>query len=284
MNSYTHIRIDKRIFVSAVMMAFCVFTPTELMAQRFAIQAQGGPKWAARLHEQLTQKLNEKKAEAENRMASLLADIDRACDLSDAQLKKLTVASKGAVKSYMAAATKNVVSSTKQAGFKFDPDNPPDANEEEENEKFVPGRNFVMLDLNPDAKNKDAEYQTIWTSTIKKTLSEQQTKKLDSWLDQRKSFIRNSAVDNFIAKVDLKLLLSRDQREKLTVWVDKNHGQQLAERIASPPVQNQGVIFLGQGQAIIQPDATIHLEVAAILSDSQQNQWLRSFQPELDRN
>lgn len=218
-------------------------------------------------------------------MASLLADIDRACDLSDAQLKKLTIASKGAVKSYMTVATKKVVSSTKQVGFEFDPDNPPNVDEDEEDKVgFVQGRGFVMLDLSRDTENNDAEDQSIWTSTIKKTLSEQQSEKLKSWVDQRKSFVRKCAVDAFIAKVDLKLLLSTDQREKLTVWVDMNYGRHLATRLETPPIQDRGIVVLGQGQIVNELDANIPREVALILSESQQNQWIRSVQPDLDRN
>ena len=285
MNAHLRIRrFANGIVAIALITTILGFAPTELLAQQFAIRAQGGPKWEAKLHEELMQQLSREKTDAESRIVSLLAEVDQVCDLSDVQSKKLMVASKGAIESYMASETKKIADATKDAGFDFDPDNPPKTKEAEDDKiKLNQARGFVMLDLTKKKKNSDVEHQRIWINALEKTLSDQQNKKLEASLEQRKNSLRKFAVNAFIAKVDLKLLLSLDQREQLTVFVDKHHGQQLAEELETPKIQNQGVMILGEGQATISPDANIHSEVAAILSQSQRNQWIRSFRPELDR-
>ncbi len=142
---------------------------------------------------------------------------------------------------------------------------------------------LLVLDLDLVKKNDRIEHTKVGINPPVKICSQQQTERFDAWVDQRNRSIRNSAVDAFIAEVDLKLWLAPDQKDMLTVWIDKKHGQQVERRLESPQTQRQDIVMLGRESVKIRQDSNIRREVAAILRESQQNQCIRSIEPELDR-
>lgn len=267
--------------VAVAILVFCM--SADLSAQRIIAQGAASPKRDKLLYEQYTKQLKQKKKAAENRIAMRLADIDSACQLTDAQQKKLIVASKGAVKSFMTKATAETKKAARQIGFKFEPDNPPKVPEEDDDDKNLAiGQIFIEREVANDASVLKVENEKIWRMTIKKILNEDQKKRLQPWTEERAIARQKAAVGNFIARVDLKLLLSPEQREKLTEWIDKKYGERLAANIDNGThLEVRGFVQLNQNQDF--PPAVLNKTVAKILSRPQRDVWSMTFQKELNR-
>ena len=260
----------------------CLLTQLEVSAQQFIVQQPVGNDRDTVLYNQFTQQLDLKRQAAERQIELCLADIDQACQLSASQRKKLEIAGKGAVKSHMTSVTEQIKKSAQQVGFDFEPGDPPekvDDDGEGEN-KVIPAQRVFVMNA-PGAMNQDeesVEQEKIWEMSVKKVLTEVQDQKLQSWLGQRKRHIEKAAVDSFVARVDQQLLLSPDQRTKLTAWIDGNYAQKLSEK---SQVRVQGFVVLNRNQ-VDQP-ASIKGPVADILTESQRGAWEKSFQEELDQ-
>jgi hypothetical protein len=271
-----------RTFAFSMAIMLCLLTQFEVSAQQFIVQQPVGNDRDTVLYERFTQQLDLKRQAAESRIELCLADIDHACQLSDAQRKKLEIACKGAVNSHMTSATEQIKKSAKQVGFDFEPGNPPEKVDDdgEKNNNVVRAQNVFVMN-GPGAigqGEKAVEQEKIWKLSVKKVLTEEQDQKLQSWVSQRKRNTEKAAVNSFVARVDQQLLLSPNQRTKLTEWIDENYAQKLSEK---SQVRVQGFVVLNRGQN--DRSASIQGPVAAILTESQRDAWEKSFQKELDQ-
>ena len=261
--------------------------PSEAAAQAMAFVGGGGNKKAT--YDQYMSQLNNKRAAAEERIAVRLSDIDLACQLDDGQKKKLEVASKGAVNSYMKGVVKQLIKNAKRGNFDFEPDNPPVEDEGEEEEDQVQIRQvnrFVFLNGAPFGVQQEptVEQEKIWGNSLDKTLTLEQVEKLTTWRNERNRSNRTAAVNHFVARVDLSLLLTFEQREKLIVWVDESYGERLSGTLGQNPNPARRVVVIGRniGGAPDSPRET-KPAVAEILNEPQQKVWAKSFQNELDQ-
>ena len=230
-------------------------------------------------YNQLNEYLEGKLVAARNRIQSQLLDIDRACELSPKQRTRLEVAGKGAVVSYSDKVTEEVKQSAKEMGFEFKKGKPPKEDPDEKDD--AGGARFRVMNFNNalDAGNNLAvDTERIWVASVKKTLTEAQAEKLKVWTNARQKMIREAAVDHLIAKVDLKMFLSREQIQKLKAYVDREYGSQLVEQMKTPPKQNRRVLGFQQQK----PNVTVDDAVKEILSDSQLEIWKMDFQDDLD--
>ncbi len=253
---------------------------SDLTAQQFIVGQPVGKNRDAALYEQFMQQLQLQKLAAENRIDFCLNDIDHACQLTDVQRRKLVVAGKGAVESYMTTETEQIKKSAQQVGFDFEPGSPPEkVNEEKEQANALPAQNVfamnVVQGMNPE--DNTVEQQKIWKLSIQKVLTEEQDRKLQSWVSQRQRRLEQAAVDGFVARVDRELLLSPEQREKLTAWIGETYATQLAKKSED---RQMGFVVMNIGQGEQSP--AVNGIVAAILTESQRNVWATSFQTELD--
>ena len=189
----------------------------------------------------------------------------------------------------MVAATKQIVETSKQMGFEFDPDEEPKEEKEDDDAPNQMGMMAMPFFGGMGAGNpNDVEKNKVWKSAIKKVLTEEQAAKWNAWVKDREAFLQRVAVNGFIAKVDRKLLLSPEQREKLTAHVDSKHGKKLAKQAADQDANQFGmnVFFAGAMAAQFGGNEDNEKEedpVQSILNESQYEQWKEAFVPQLDQ-
>lgn len=242
------------------------------------------------------------KERLEREIAFLIGDMKRTCELSDAQVRKLQLAGKGAVASAMEKfeeQQKKMRVMMQQLGGPFavpepagqdedeeeekeDADVEEAGNEDGENEIRVAGGLAQALNLTtlgtPGQTNTSPTKEPRWAKAVQSVVSKEQREKYAETVKQRAAFIRKSAVSVFIAKVDQKLLLSKDQREKLTTLVDEGFGKEFAARVS----QNQSGMLWVQNAAGGKPPIA-HDKLKKFFSSQQLSEWKASFEHELNR-
>ena len=223
--------------------------------------------------------LGSAKASAKTRLQVRIDDINRACELSEAQVKKLGIASKGAVIAMTDQMKKVYVEQAARVGFKFDPDAEPEAAAADGNADVLQPINFAVPVSQNNPLGSEIEKERIWVNTLKKVLSEEQSKKWNAWQESRVAFEREAAVRNFVVSADRALLLSPKQREALIQYVDTNYGEKLG--IQSGLMFGPFVGGFGARNPVgeTEPDH----ELASVLSESQLESWTQTFQVRLDR-
>lgn len=244
------------------------------------------------MKKQFVDSLAQKKLSAENRIQSRIADIDRACDLTEMQEKKLAIASKGAINAFLEKEKKSIEQQAKAMGIDLDfdeLDTEEPEEDEEDNDNNAAGGAAMMVRAfalgGPFGNgNTNVENSKIWKTAIKKVLSEDQSKKWDEWQEQRDAYQRRVAVEQFVAKVDRKLLLSPEQREELAKYVDEKHGKKLHEQATSGNQNGLGMNVVINGR-FGGPNAADNEEademLKEILTESQLQEWQESFEREL---
>lgn len=280
-----------RLFCFLTLICLSLAVAQQANAQQVWINGNGGGNANDAMRKQFMDALEKNKLAAENRIASRIADIDRACQLSDEQKRKLQIASKGAVKSSMTKAKKQMMETAKQMGINFDPDKPEEPKEAEEEgeddeEGLVERRaNFAIFPgMFGSQDANDIENEKLWKSALQKTLTKEQNDKLTQWQDQRKKYQRQVAVGNFVAKVDRELLLSPEQREKLTSAVDEKYGENLLKNALANNSQQLGRFVFAANVAVAGGEAPEEEKddlVSGILTPSQTQQWQEKFAQEL---
>ncbi len=256
---------------------FVLASSSPLQAQFFG---DGGDQ-EEMMRKQFRESLKQQKVALENWIISRIADIDRACELSDSQKQKLSIASKGAVKASMPDAKKNIAQEAKDMGFEFDPDEAPEEENEDENENENEAAMMAQeffFDGMMGGQTIQVEKNKVWKSAVKKVLNEEQTTKWKDWVEQRGVYQRRVAVENFIAKVDRKLLLAPEQRDELLKYVNESYGKELYEQ-QSQTDSSYGIMVISNGGSAALNDADEALK--KILSESQLTEWMQSFEGQL---
>lgn len=231
----------------------------------------------------------------ERELAFLVGDMQRTCELSEAQVKKLQLASKGAVASAMEKfekQQKQMRVRLRQAGVNLPPGadenagNAEDADKEEEEVLEPPAFDPVnVLNLvangvgGPAGRSGGVAKEVRWVKAVEKVVTKEQREQYAAAVKARAAFARKSAVAAFIAKVDLKLLLSPDQRTKLTALVDEEFGKEMAKRVG----QNTGGMFFFGGQQGRATAPIAHEELKPLLSEAQFAEWKQTFEKELNQ-
>ncbi len=271
---------SRRLLAPVSMPIFILF----VLALSSPLQAQFGAGGEGEMmRKQFQDSLKQQKVAFENRIVSRIADIDRACELSDSQKKKLSIASKGAVKASMTEAKKNIAQQAQNMGFEFDPDEAP---EEEKEDEDIPQAGMMELGFivgeMMGSQTVQVDKNKVWTSAVKKVLTEEQTNKWNEWSEQRAVYQRRVAVKNFIAKVDRKLLLAPEQRDELIKYVDESYGKELYEQSQTDSPYGMDMFFdggMGMQGGAAPDDADEALK--KILSESQLTEWMNSFEGQL---
>lgn len=270
--------------VAIVCLCLCSLGQRELTAQQILIRIGGGQNAKLEIYNQLNNIFEGKREAAKNRIESHLHDIDLACELSPKQRKRLEVAGKGAVVSYSNKILEKLKTQGKPSGFDFEPGNPPDVDSDEvqdEGNNARRGARVVNLGNGPNGEIKfTIETENVWVASIQKTLTAAQLEKLESWLSVREKLTQQAAVDHLIAKADLKMFLSRSQRQKLKAFVDQEYGPQLAQQMKMPPQPQRGFIVVGVPQPEL--DIEVNDSLKEFLTEPQLEIWKLNFQDDLD--
>ncbi len=254
------------------------------LAQQILIE-RGGPDEQKLMFDQFQKILDLRKSAAKNRMDCILAEINSVCKLSVDQRTKLTVASKGAMVSNVEQDLAALVKASKSFGFEFDPDNPPEVPEEEDGEEldneFVQVRRGMQV-FDFSTFSGEIDSQKTWISAVEKTLTPQQLEDWATWQKRRLEQNRKAAVEVFVAKIDLKLLLSPDQRSQMTRWIDQEFGTQLVKQLQVSTRRNNYIRLT----EIMPSDSelagkSVPPELEVFLTVPQQRIWNEEFQEEL---
>lgn len=241
----------------------------------------------------------------ETQIQTAIGDISRACKLSDAQVRKLEVAGKGAVASALEKhkqEQKKMQQRMRGMGLPVPPgaveaeadadaeeedddDEEEDEAEDEFTEIAVAGAAINLAVFGGLTTQPTVTEEPRWKKALSTVLTKDQQAQYKTAVAKRDAYRQKMAVGSFIAKVDQKLLLSPEQREKLEQAVDAKYGKQLAAQFARQ-FGNHNVGFLagtvvrrlGGGQS---RQAVPHKELGEFLSDSQIDEWKSRFEQEL---
>ena len=279
-----------------------------IAAQGFGV-ADGADDFKTHMESQLVQQ----KGLMEQRMAVRIDDLNQVCGLTPEQLQKLKIASKGAIEKSLTDFRQVMETAMQPFAVPLGPEglDDPDEAENEPAEETPEGdaatKNAevidepavaataqagavvdVQVDIQPmrqlimaqpvfgsNTDNQKPEMQSIWKSTVEKTLTSDQSEKLSRVLAERTKQQIKAAVENFITKVDMELFLQPTQREKLAAWVQAGYGELLRSSIENP----MPGFFFDMGTA---SDDGENQEVSAILTPAQLGIWNSKFTNELE--
>ena len=276
-------------FKVAMMLAFCLLQnwsgDRTLVAQQILVRMGDGNELET--YKQLKGVYESQLSAAKNRINAQLNDINEACDLSDAQLERLKVACKGAVNSHAKDVQKRLETVAKTNGIDFKLAEPPEEETDDDNERnlFGGGGGMRVVDFDNGGNRQSkrlVESEPIWKNSIKNSLNEEQQEKLKTWQAERKKRIRKAAVDHLIAKADLKLFLTPQQHEKLTAFIDKEYGKELASKMDAIPDLNRRFAFAALGRGQRDDDIPVDDELLGIFSKPQLEIWKTEFQKDLN--
>ena len=275
---------------------------SDLYGQRFAFQ--GGD---MNMAQQMKDQLAEQKKSAMRRMTFLINEMDRNCDLSEAQTKKLSIAAKGAVSKMMSSLETTQKKQMEAMGIEMgamdvemaEPDF--DGEVEAGNNFEIAGDGDTIIEVAGNAiggvmaanviingmpgmggGSDKPENQKIWTKSVEKILTSDQRALQDAAEANRKANARQHAVGQFVAKTDRKLLLSVEQREKIFTLLDEHFGEPLVEQAIQNDHMGGMNFFVGMGFNGGDADAPLdHQLLKDILDADQLEEWKASVEPEL---
>ncbi|MEM7456974.1 MAG: hypothetical protein AAF456_21700 [Planctomycetota bacterium] len=132
----------------------------------------------------------------------------------------------------------------------------------------------------------------IWSTALSRTLSDEQRQAFDDHVERRMNFQRETAVSQFIARVDQSLRLTENQRMQLSELVSQTYGEQLrSSYYDATSGWGMNVWMLVEEEVGAQEGPEVDLEaftnsVSEILAgnESQLDLWTGSFEPELTGN
>lgn len=206
------------------------------------------------------------------RQMNNVADV---CKLSESQIRKLDVASNGAVSAFIKEEKRKHVERLKEyqahAGFEFDLDG--NTIEPEQTEDIIQ-INFLLKATLPQ-KIDDSK---IWSKAFKQTLSDEQFKTFQTELNRRETLHRQAAVKHFLAQVDALLYLNPDQINKLEPIIDEKAGKLLLRHFRiSDLIRNRGLSLRES-----RDEETGWRELLQdVLTGEQLDEWENSIEPKL---
>lgn len=234
--------------------------------------------------------LEEQKRMATRRMKMVISEIDRACELTDAQVKKLEIAVSGTVSNFVRSKLIEREKQWEALGFPI-PSSGDDeetrvggTETEEESKEAAPNR--IMIGAFGQAYDDYPKIEEVelWKNTVAKVLTDEQIEKLEATTKRRQADSRRAAVERFIANVDRKLILSSAQRSKIFELVDKDFGNKLLATELHGPDMMEINMFMGLGERPDANSAPIDRQViGAILSERQMEEWTHSIELQLNQ-
>ncbi len=268
-------RADGHVVYVFVAMLISVSLCQNATGQDMLLQMDGNER---QMYKQFMDLYDQQKQRATFRIKACLADIENACELTDAQQKKLSVAAKGAIE----AQAKKIVSQLKKAApgaqFKFDPDNPPELVEDEsEDEKPMQGGRLRVVSAQSDGS---VDTTKTWVSAIEKTLTDEQIESLNRWIEKRNQRIRQSVVAQYVVMADARLFLTEQQFTRFTETIDKTIGNNLVAQVSS---NNRQPRWIRNRIGGVPPKITVKPRIGEILSDAQREIWRIEFQQGYDQ-
>ena len=230
-------------------------------------------------YDQLMSILEQKKAHSTHCLRAHMDNIREVVNLTEAQVKKLTIAAKGAVVEQNEKHTDQLkIVARNSAQFEFVPGDPPQREGgEDKGVAVLGGRRMMSIRTDKDGTVLNTK---IWNRAIENTLTERQIEKLNKWNQEREQRVRKAAVAMYVSEIDAKLFLSPRQLTQLTDWIDENIGGQLVARMNSNIQRRVFVLGNLNGRP---PNIQINAEIFKRLTDPQQEIWKHEFQQEFER-
>lgn len=202
-----------------------------------------------------------------------LAEIQRACDLDEEQLKRLIAASKGALKNLYNNEKEEKEQMLKryqqQAGI--DVDDEDDGDEEE----LPMVRNFAFI---VNFKSGDSiEEEPLWVNSLGKILTDEQKEKLENVRKAQEQHLKKAAVEQFVARCEVQLFLSPEQRDQIKKMVDEHLADIVVRPLYHTPPRARAI------EQFTPPDESSQYGdmVKEFLSEEQLKAWNRLVEPEI---
>lgn len=184
------------------------------------------------------------------RLKSITSAIERFCDLSEEQKLKLKVAAKGVIEKRHEARVDELAELIRDAAA----GNP--------NTK-------VLL---PTKARHEIDADANWDSVLDNVLSGEQRDAYKAWRDERQRLLRTSVVGQFIAEIDIALLLTAEQRKSLTTIIEEEFGDELVRQFLYEVGQNR------YRKIDRVPTPKYLYLVEGLLSEDQLEEWKKSVE------
>ena len=297
-------RLPKSVFPGLLVAFFLVVSLQTAPLQGQVVQMGG---IGGGMEDHMKMMLEQQKESAELRMTLHVKDLERTCELSEDQVKKLKIAAKGAVLKMIKNMEKMYEQEMQMFGNGFAPANEfemadeDEADDEEDVDEDFEGAdieagnfaapmpiNIAMGGFGGDfGGSGQPEDQEVWKNAVEKTLTADQQEKYQQVVAERKAFVRELAVARFIAKVDRKLLLAVDQRNQLLPLIDEHFGEELTEQeMRSDGMMDGAFFFDAMGMMGNTGDVEAPIDrqlIEPILDEDQMTEWKKTFEPQLNQ-
>ena len=205
-------------------------------------------------------------------------------DLDESTEKKLSIAAKGAALKLHRKQAETIIRNLRryqqQAGIKvemddlnLDDDHP---NDEDGNaqEPMAVNRAFSFGMSMPTIEPIDN--QPIWQTAIGK-LSAKQLRRFDQERAKRELKLQQKIVESFLVSVQLQVLATEQQIEKLRPIVNRELGPALLHGAKNFTVQNRGLVRFDQAIAVPKYSKAAF----EVLDEDQQREWTRTVEPSM---
>lgn len=198
--------------------------------------------------------------EAENkaatiRLRSMVAAIHRACDLSKDQQSKLEVAIKGVTKDRYEPRFDELLALVRRTAAQN------------------PNTQVLLSTMAPREFDADEN----WISALESVLTEEQRIIYETWQNKRQQLLKTAVINQFIGEIDIHLLLSPEQRERLTAIVDEKFGDLLLKQFVD---ELRDGIYRHVHK--VPAPRYLHL-VEDVLSEDQLEEWKRTVEHRLQQ-
>ena len=224
---------------------------------------------------QLENFLSDFQEAAEFQIHGRIQEINRVCNPTDKQLQKLRVAAKGALNAFLEKETEEKRTALRryqeQAGIvKKDDDGA---------EPAGPAilRFLFFFTIRP---GEFVERESRWNKSLEKILSGEQKEKLEEVRLEQQKFLQATAVEHYVAKLELRLFLSAEQRAQIQTVVEDNFSLLLVKLLKHKPDAESTLAEIVGG---VGPEPEYTELVREILTEKQLKEWIRFVEPELRR-
>lgn len=187
-----------------------------------------------------------KREELGHFMMLQIDDLRRTCDLTEQQIARLKVASKGAIEKSLEKWVKEIEDN---GWIDMVGQMEPEVADQ------------WLASVGENLSHKTAAKHEIWLKTVESVLTEEQKEKRKRVSLEREAFRRESAVTQALAILDKELFLSVDQRKKMRALIDETMGKKLGKRGKAP---RKAEAYTAE----LPPEL-----VAQILNDAQNARW-----------
>ena len=211
-------------------------------------------------------------------VTGLVQEVQFVCELDEQQANKLveeiSVATNAAIASEQQEKVRSLGRFQTRIGFVLD-----EAGNVIPDKLEKRSRNYTYFTLRTQLNSSFANSDQV-AEVISNSLAEEQRLKWKAAVAERVNFLRSSAVDMFISRVDIALLLDADQITRLREAI---LGHELSDALADDMRYAEGNRLVRKSRYGSKPETKYTALVSEIFDEAQLESWKKKFEPELAR-